>query len=238
MYLYILKSFRMALTRKVSKMDKSKEDRLIEKIRKLFALSSNEGATGAEAETALRMANALLAKHAIDKHRLHEEDEVFCSFMDYNIKQKWVQTVIGHIGRFYNCRVIFDYNWDDPKTLVIGTSANRITAILVMDELIATIKKEGGKVDFKNGAAYGLGEKCREILASRQVEEEVIPGTGLTIIDIETQQKNNADAFVSSNFKHLTKSKGGGRMSEEGRKYGKGLNPNARMGGSAQKCLN
>jgi len=219
------------------------EERIIEKIRKLFALSANTGATGAESETALRMANALLSKHAIDKYKLNKTDEVFASFMDYDIKHAWKKSVIGTISRFYNCRTVFDYNWDDPKTLIIGTSANRITAIIVIDQLLDQIKKEsrGEKIAFKNGAAVGLADKCEEIIRERNREtghDEVIPGTGLTVIDIETQQKNDAAAFIQSNFKHLTRSKGMRGSSAEGRAYGKGLNPNARMGGAGQKCLN
>ena len=214
------------------------EERMIEKIRKLFALSANAGATGAEAETALRMANALLAKHAIDKHRLHETDQVFVSFMDYPISQEWVMKVCGHIARFYNCRGIFDYNWKPAKTLVIGTSANRITAIIVIDQLLDQIKKQKGNIAFKNGAAFGLYEKCKEILDSREDKhEEVIPGTGLTIVDIEDVQKSDVKSFIQSNFSGLVASKGIGKMSAEGRDYGRGLNPNARVTGSAQKCL-
>ena len=215
------------------------EERMIEKIRKLFALSANAGATGAEAETALRMANALLAKHAIDKHRLHETDQVFVSFMDYPISQEWVMKVCGHIARFYNCRCIFDYNWKPAKTLVIGTSANRITAIIVIDQLIDQIKKQKGNIAFKNGAAWGLFQKCKEILDSREdKDEEVIPGTGLTIIDVETQQKTNVSDFINSNFSGLVASKKSGRMSAEGVSFGTGLNPNARVTGASQKCLN
>ena len=194
-------------------------------------------------ETALRMANSFLAKHAIDKHRLHETDQVFVSFMDYPVKQEWVQKVSSHISRFYNCRVIFDYNWDPIKTLIIGTSANRITAIIVIDQLLDQIKKESrgkGGVMFKNGAAFGLYEKCQEIIAERNKEtgsDEVIPGTGLTIIDIETQQKTCVNDFIQSEFKHLVPSKSRGKMSAEGRAYGKGLNPNARMQGTGQKAL-
>ena len=215
------------------------EERMIEKIRKLFALSANAGATGAEAETALRMANALLAKHAIDKHRLHETDQVFVSFMDYPVSQDWVMKVCGHIARFYNCRVIFDHNWKPTKTLVIGTSANRITAIIVIDQLIDQIKKQKGNIAFKNGAAFGLFEKCKEILDGREDKhEEVIPGTGLTIVDIEDVQKSDVNSFIQSNFSGLVASKGRGKMSAEGRDYGRGLNPNARVTGASQKCLN
>ena len=226
-------------------MENKDEERLIKKIRKLFALSANSGATGAESETALRMANALLSKHAIDKHRLHETDVVFASFMDYPIKSDWIKKTIGHIGRFYNCRIVFDYNWPEPKTLIIGTSANRITAIIVIDQLIDQIRKAmkgNGGVAFANGAAFGLYEKCQEIIKERNKDtghDEVIPGTGLTVIDIETQQKNDANAFIAANLPNLSRSRRKNtRMTGEGRTFGQGLNPNARVGGAGQKCLN
>jgi len=218
-----------------------KEERLIAKIRKLFALANDKGASSNEAESALRMANALLSKHAIDKVRLAETDQVFASFLDYQLTS-WSKSVISTISRFYNCRCVFDYNWDEPKTLVIGTSSNRITAILVIDHLLDQIKKEtrGEKIAFKNGAALGLYDKCQEIIEQRDREtgsDEVIPGTGLTVIDIEKQQKMAADDFINANFSNLRSGKGMRKASAEGRAYGNGLNPNARVGGQAQKRL-
>ena len=218
------------------------EERMIAKIRKLFALANNSGSQGNEAESAMRMANALLAKHAIDKYKLHETDTVFCSFLDYDIKPQWIKSVISTISRFYNCRCIFDYNWPEPKTLVIGTSANRITAILVIDHLIDQIKKEtrGEKIAFKNGAALGLDDKCREIILARNAEtgnDEVIPGTGLTVIKLEERQKTDVNEFVNANFAHLKSGRGMKTASAAGRSYGNGLNPNARVGGAAQKRL-
>lgn len=217
------------------------EERIIQKIRKLFALAADAGATGNEAENALRMANNLLTKHAIEKHRLHDPDQVFASFCDYPIQQDWVKQVASHIARFYNCRPIFDYNWDPAKTLIIGTTSNRLTAMIVIDQLLDQIKRDGkGKgVAFKNGAAYGLYEVCKKIMEARKgVDEEVIPGTGLTVIDIEQRQKQDVDAFIESNFKHLTKSRRRSKsMSNEGYKYGQGLNPGARVKGAGQKRL-
>ena len=51
-------------------------ERLIDKIRKLFALANCEGATENEAATALRMANKLLDKHSISTIDLADEREV------------------------------------------------------------------------------------------------------------------------------------------------------------------
>ena len=224
----------------MSELEKDKQEHMISKIRKLFALAADGGAATQEAENALRMANALLAKHAIEKHELHETEAVFASFLEYPIKQRWIKKVCSHICMLYNCRVIFDYNWDIPKTLIIGTGANRLTAIIVIDQLIDQIKKEsrGKNVAFKNGAAFGLYEVCKKIVDSRQQEqEEAVPGTGIMILDIDKKNQIAVDDFIESNFKGLTTDKRSTKMSAEGRAYGSGLNPGARVSGQGQRRL-
>lgn len=217
-----------------------KENRIIEKIRKLFALAANDGATGAESENAMRMANAMLAKHSIEMSQLTGDNEdVFCTFADYNVKAAWTKSVIASVCKLYNCRVVFDYNWPKPKTLIIGTGANRMTATIVIDQLTDQIRKEtrGESAAFKNGAAIGLSDVVNRILDERRKDKtEIVPGTGLVPLDQMQQQKAAADAFVNENFKGLVSSRGG-KGNAEGRAYGQGLNPGARVNGEGQRRL-
>ena len=217
-----------------------KENRIIERIRKLFALAADDGALGNESETAMRMANALLSKHSIEMSQLTGHDEtVFCTFAEYDIKPTWVKPVISAIGKLYNCRVIYDYNWSEPKTLIIGTGANRMTATIVIDQILDQIRKEcvGKGSNFRNGAAIGLGEVCEKLIEERKQDTtEIVPGTGLIPIDQMKQQMNAASEFVNENFSGLRRGKGV-KGSSEGRAYGQGLNPGARVGGSGQKRL-
>ena len=218
-----------------------KENRIIDKIRKLFALANDKGATGAEGENALRMANAMLSKHSLEMSQLTGHDEtVFCTFAEYNLKTPGSMTVIGAISRFYNCRIIFDYNWDIPKSLIIGTGANRMTATIVIDQLIDQIAKEckGQNAAFKQGAADGLAEVCRRITTERKKDTtEILPGTGLMVVDQMAQQLAAASAFVEENFGNLGKTRRK-KSSAEGRAYGQGLNPGARVSGEGQRKLN
>lgn len=221
-------------------MNNTNEERMIKKIRKLFELANDDASLGNESSNALRMANALLAKHHIEMHRLAIEDEIFASFLDYPIKQAWIKSVIATIARFYNCRPVFDYNWEPAKTLIIGTSSNRITSILVIDQLLDQIKKEtrGERITYRNGAALGLQDKCSEIILERDRDtghDEVIPGTGLTIISIEKKMKIKNDEFIKKNFPNLSRGKGMRSASSEGRAYGRGLNPNARVGNTTRR---
>lgn len=220
--------------------NQDKENRIIEKIRKLFALAANDGATGAESENAMRMANAMLAKHSIEMSQLTGGDEtVFCTFAEYDIKAAWPKSVIVTICKLYNCRVVFDFNWPKPKTLIIGTGANRMTTTIVIDQILDQIKKEckGESAAFKNGAAIGLSDVVNRILEERRQDKtEIVPGTGLVPVDQMRQQMNAANDFVDQNFSGLVKSKRG-RGNAEGRAYGNGLNPGARVGGEGQRRL-
>lgn len=217
-----------------------KENRIIEKIKKLFALANDDGATGAESENALRMANAMLSKHSLEMNQLtgHDED-VFCTFAEYNLKTPGNMRAIGAICRLYNCRVIYDYNWPIPKTLIIGTGANRMTAVIVIDQILDQIKKEckGQNAAFKEGAALGLSDVCNKIIKERKEDtQEILPGTGLMVIDQMKRQEMAASDFVDANFSNL-KSGRRKRASAEGRAYGQGLNPGARVQGEGQRRL-
>jgi len=220
--------------------ENTKENRLIEKIKKLFALANNKGALGAESESAMRMANALLAKHSIEKAQLiGSEEKVFCSFCEYNIKTPGTSLIVSSIGRLYNCRVIIDKNWEPAKTLIIGTHANRITAIIVIDQLLDQVKKEckGKNAAYKKGVAIGLSEVCNNLLKERkQDQEEIIPGTGLVALDQIKAQKIAVDDFISQNLSGITRGKSI-TGSSSGIAHGRKLNPGARVNGTGQKRL-
>ncbi len=220
--------------------NQDKENRIIEKVKKLFALAGNDGATGAESENAMRMANALLSKYSLEMSQLTGTDEsVFCTWAEYNLKTPGTKSIIGSIGRLYNCRVIFDMNWTPAKTLIIGSGANRMTATIVIDQILDQVKREtrGEVASYKHGVAIGLNDVCKKIIAERKADRtEILPGTGLMPIDQMTQQANAADDFVSANFAGL-KSSRSGKGSLEGRNHGNRLNPGARVGGEGQRRL-
>lgn len=220
-------------------MNEKNQNKIIAKIRKLFALANDKGSMGAESETAMRMANRMLEKHSLEMHQLADNDDVFCTFADYNLKEPGAKTIIGAVCRLYNCRVIFDYNWSPVKTLIIGTGANRVTAVIVIDQLLDQVKSEcrGKGAAFKNGAAIGLNDVCCKIINERKAcKVEIIPGTGLMPLDQIQRQALEVNDFVEKNFSDLKKSKAG-KGSAAGYKYGQGLNPGARVTGESQRML-
>lgn len=212
-------------------------ERMMEKIRKLFALANCEGATDNEAATAMRMANKLLDKHSISMIDLASPEEVGLSFIS-NGKQKWICTVFNAITKLYDCRYFTDHNWEVPKHIIVGTQSNRLTASIVIDHLIDQIKKEtkGETMAFRLSAAQSLYWICDGILKERASSDlPVMPGTSLIPLDLIKKAEIENEDYIKANIGHLSKGrKTKSAYSAAGAAYGKGLNPGARVTGTTQ----
>lgn len=216
----------------------NKQDRMIEKIKKLFALADDENSQGNESENALRMANKLLEKHALTTMDLGGGNaDVRITFKDYD--KNWKTIIAESISVLYMCKGFTTNRFGGKKFIIVGTDANRITAEIVMDQLIDQIMKEtkGEKIEFKNGAAFGIQDTCNRITEERKSDKtEVMPGTGLMAVDLMKQQELAAQDWLDKNIPNMKKGK---RVSysSAGSAYGSGLNTGARVGGAAQRRL-
>jgi len=205
--------------------------RMIEKIKKLFALAANDSAVGNESENAMRMANKLLEKHAIDMLDLADNDKVSCTFCsDQNTK--WVRVIYSSICSLYDCCFFVDKSWDKPKFMIIGKESNRITASIVIDHLVSQIKSEKGKLnDFKLGAATSIYHMCNDIIKERKSSlSEILPGTGLIPLDLIKQNELLNKEWIDKNVGKLSPLKSSrSKVSQDGLDYGKGMNVGARV---------
>jgi hypothetical protein len=216
------------------------KDRMIDKIKKLFALASNAGATGNEAENAMRMANKLLAKHAIEMHELHDNDDVGMDRHQWR-NMPWTRTVISGVASLYNCTYIMRQVAHRKYVhLMIGTESNRTTAAIVIEHLIDQISREckGKGNAFRNSAATALHKTCMRLKKERDgSKEEVIPGTGLVPVDITKRQEMDVADYIAAHFRGLRKQITRSKVDRRGEAYGNTLNPGARVSGSGQRRL-
>ena len=217
-------------------------ERLMDKIRKLFALANCEGATENEAATALRMANKLLDKHSISTIDLADEREVSLSFLPLEGRQKWMRTIINGVARLYDCRYFTDSNWDTLKHVMVGTAANRMTASIVIEQLVQQVRRDtkGKGNAYKVSASRALYFTCDSILEARKDSKEpVIAGTGLIPLDMIRRAEIDNQDFLDAQIGKLGVSKAARAVhSAEGAAYGKGLNPGARVSGKSAARLN
>ena len=174
------------------------QNKLIERIKKLLALSANNP-NPHEAEVALKRAQKLLAKNDMSMESLADiKSEKVGELKGKNV-QKWTRIVYKAITELYQCEYIVDYT-PPARHIVIGTLANRTTAILIIDYVLKAIRIEskGKRTSFKNGAALGVAQSCRNILENEKKNREVIiPGTGLVAADIRLVRNSANDRYIN-----------------------------------------
>lgn len=210
-------------------------DKIIERIKKMFALATNEGAAPGEAENAMRMANKLMEKYNLSVLDLHTQEEITIKFGE-KAHNTWKKLLYVAIAEVYGCVVFFD----NKKPTIAGTLSDATTAKIIAESLISSITRKGkGKnVAFHNGAVQEIMKQCRQIIEDRRKDFEKIPGTELILADIYDTKlaKANEKMREMVNTKLSTVRYSG--SSAEGRAYGRTLNPHARVNGSGQRALN
>ena len=201
--------------------------KIIERIKKMFALANNAGSTEGEADNAMRMATKLLEKHNLSMVDLHTQEEVGLKF-NTGETTPWIRTVYSSVSRLYGCTYFYDPA--QKINFIVGTGSDRITAAIVIQYLIEDIKKAGkGKgAAFRNGAAQALSATCFNISSERNLSNETT-ATGIVLADIYKTKTQLAQEFMDKNLNLSSGRRSSTKSSSEGRNYGKGLSPNARM---------
>jgi len=202
-------------------------ERLINKIKKMFELANNAGATEGEADNAMRMANKLLEKHNLSMLDLHTEEGVGIKF-ESGQTSPWIRTVYNAVSKVYGCS--YFYSPHQKCNYIVGTESDRISASFIIGQLIEDIKRagKGHGADFKNGASLVLAEKCGIIIQERALSN-LTTETGIALVEVYKQKVNLAREHMDENL-----NLGRGRSttmssSQAGRNFGRGLSTNARM---------
>jgi len=181
------------------------QNKLIERIKKLLALSANNP-NPHEAEVALKRAQKLLAENDMSMESLAEvENEEVGESKGKNV-QKWTRIIYKAITGLYQCEYIVDLT-PPARHIVIGTLANRTTALLIIDYVLKAIRIEskGKTASFKNGAALGVAQSCRNILDTEVKSKEVIiPGTGLVATDIRLVRSSANEQYINNKHSDVT----------------------------------
>lgn len=116
-------------------------EKALAKVRKMFALANDNGASEGEIENALKMAQILMSKFNI------EQGEVDLSPDDIDIEEQenerlqcerkyWMWDLLTVIGEAYDCNVIRSKRFDKTFYKIIGTNQDRI---LVKELFLMTV---------------------------------------------------------------------------------------------------
>jgi magnesium-transporting ATPase (P-type) len=191
------------------------EEKIISRVRKMLALAADERASDGERDNAMRMAHNLLAKHNLTLAQASdtpEEARDRIVFVDRN--DPWARQVAYGIAQLFFCKYYFIGYTD--KTLChhffIGKESNAVTAQLVAEHAIKSVRKEaaayvrdggpGTPRDFCKGATARIYQRCTELRRAAEAESAAAPtqtstGTALVLASLYKTEENANDAFLA-----------------------------------------
>jgi len=184
------------------------DDKILNKIKKLFALGSNNS-NEHEAESAMKMARKLLDKHNLSVYDLKEKDDVGMKIED-NPNMPWVRIIYQSIAQLYDVKYIINKQEKPAQHWLIGTESNRVTASIVIDFVILEVKNRcvGLGASYRNAAAHGVSAQVQSIIVERmKSQEEVIPGTGLLPVDATKKTLSDAQDWIDQFIGKTSKGK-------------------------------
>jgi len=208
--------------------------KLIDKIKKMFALANDAGAAKGEAENAMRMANKMMERHNLTSMDLHNKEDITIKFEDGS-RYNWIKHLYMAVAEVYSCGF---FTQGSDQCLIVGAESDAVTASIVTHGLIDSINKQGkGQgIAFKNGAMFEIARQCREIIRARKDSTEIAPSTGLVLADIYATKHQRSLDFMDKNLNLKQGRRTKMNSNEAGRAYGASLNPHAHL--SNKKALN
>jgi len=160
---------------------------IIEKIRKTLALANDKNASDQERETAMRMAHKLLAKHNLSMAEIEAsggKTEKRGAGVRTFYGRPWAQVIASSIAKLMFCHYVVDpaKRAQDTRHYFIGRESNSISAAILAEFLVTSIRKEGRRRQrelqegnawgrsFSVGAASRIAQRVVEMLVQAKAE--------------------------------------------------------------------
>lgn len=222
------------------------DNKVLERIKKMLALSNDSGATEAERETALRMAYNTLAKYNLSLSDLPlDQDTEVRERQDVVISaDRWARNLSMAVAKLFFCKYFYSQTGVSGKDrhCFVGRQSNVITAKYMSEYLIKAIKKEASKryssPTTPNGRSFCVGT-VRSISARVeqmiQQDTESTPGNALVLVGIHKREAEANNAWLDAEGTKLDTSKGRSDNSlrlgayHSGKEYGKTVSLNQQI---------
>ena len=212
-------------------------EKILNKIKKLFALGSNNPNEN-EAKSAIRMAKKLLDKHNFSMYELKDKEHIGITIEDY-VNMPWVRIIYGSVARLFDSKYVIDKTCKPAQHLIIGAESNRVTASIVIHYVLSEIRREfsGMGNGVRNSAASGVHQQVNSILSERNTSrEEVIPGTGLVAMDLSIKMSSEIDEWIQKSMGSLGNSYNNCSSDNRGTSFGQNINLGVQI--SNKKAIN
>lgn len=180
------------------------EAAIIEKIKKLLALSKCQSGNINETASAAARVSELMAKYDISFADLDTGNEVSFDFSETSIItgkkiRKWKRVLIEKVSRAFSCRSILD----GQTVVVFGNEERALCVKELCDFLFGEIeyacscwrnrnpiRKKNQSYDFKLGAATTVGDRVKN-----EYQQKLKFGAGAALMRIDTLQKKVREEF-------------------------------------------
>lgn len=232
-------------------------DRVLERVRKMFALANDKGATEGERDNAMRMAHATLAKYNLDMSALEktgkrkEEERIMHGVQFFG--RPWARIAAQAIASLMFCEYLYmeATKAKDTTHLFVGKESNAKTAAEMAKWIVDSIMREGkrrqrecmaGNIfyrSFATGAASKVYARVAELRKKNDNLEQSAPGSALVLASFyETEHAANK-ALIELRVPRTRKGRNGSAelsygATLQGQAYGASLNLDRQIGSDAK----
>lgn len=231
------------------------ENKVLARIKKILAIANDAAASDAERDTAMTMANNLLAKYNLSMQDLpadqnnepREKQEVIIS------ADKWARNLASDVARMFFCKYYFMRGTSAGRDhhVFVGRQSNVVTAMYMAEYLIKSVKKEATKRyksptspegrSFCVGTVHTIGRRINVLLAADTTDDAGVPqpGTALALTNLRTAEKEANALWLANAGVELAKGKPRADNSlragafYDGKDFGKSVSLNTQVGTSA-----
>jgi len=193
--------------------DSAERERLLERVRKLFAMAQQSDASPHEAEIALRRCQSLMSKFGISEADLHTSEFGSAEFTNGRTIPSHVKFLASAVAQLHD--VLFvrgDAGFAEFRGFDVDAKVARMTLEYLTDAVeraLASRKRAGdfpagrsAAYDYRLGFATQVNKRVREIIKERKLAEQSNAGSGksLTVRKMEIVDRECGHDLSNASF--------------------------------------
>ena len=170
----------------------AERERLMERVRKLFAMAQQAEASPHEAEIALRRCQSLMAKYGITEADLHTSEFGNTEFTSGRTIPSHVRFIASAVARLHDVLFVSgEAGFAEFRGFDVDAKVAKMTLDYLLDAIeraLANRKRAGdfpagrsAAYDYRLGFATEVQRRVRELVAERKREHQKEAGTGLSL---------------------------------------------------------
>lgn len=229
-------------------MEQKSTEAIIVKIRKMMALANDAGASDGERDNAMRMAYNIMAKHNLAESDLTEKELRQLIGLGGDAAP-YARRIANALAGMFFCNYYTERRGATSTHKFVGKAANVMTASLMADYVIKSIRKEARKTasvngytntwktSFYKGAASVIVARCIEMIEAQKTETTKTTGTGLVLASVYDSEKLANDQFLAEagvrlRMKASREHRATAAGYNAGKEFGGKVNLNRQVGGT------